>query len=250
MLLYSFSNCMPWTFITFNATQSWEYQYNINSRCVDFVDHFLQFIQILLLSFSNHILWLYFIVQVVLDACTTQSIVEHRSLSNHYLLNTISDASAPSPPTSALLHNVRVLGQVVLSWRVWQRAAPGVWEMLLRAIASLVGPYHPHRTFNIKQLHAVGMVEGLLRTCNVSYYNGGMGAYFGGLLLLWCYWNRKKVSVCPNNGITISSIRLVGSGWNIISTSVSITWELLIMGDNCIWLVACIIHSIQRTYHK
>ncbi len=96
--------------------------------------------------------------QVLLDACLTRSVLCWSSIRQEQQL--LRDARP-------VVRDVRLLTDVLLAWRVWERAEPLVRHTLFLALRHLVSggdssPEHPSVAYNIRLLHSVGIVEKLL----------------------------------------------------------------------------------------
>ena len=98
--------------------------------------------------------------QVLFDACCSESVVFQCSLLHHYKVNQES---------TALLQDVDFFTELLLSWRVWERASGGAWRILFQAIQALIRRDHPFHAFNIHQVQRVGLVQRLLTICRVRH---------------------------------------------------------------------------------
>ena len=67
------------------------------------------------------------------------------------------------------LCNLNVLEQVLLCWRVWERASTMVWQMGLQSLDLLIRESHPSRAFNMRQLYNGDIVNKILTICQVKY---------------------------------------------------------------------------------
>ena len=68
----------------------------------------------------------------------------------------------------ALVKNKALVADVLLNWRIWEKAPLEIWVMLFRGLEVLVSDNHPHYDLNVKLLHSVSIVEKLLKIVLVS----------------------------------------------------------------------------------
>ncbi|XP_048259527.1 lysosomal-trafficking regulator-like isoform X2 [Haliotis rufescens] len=92
----------------------------------------------------------YEVLKALLDSCTSESLFR-------------PDASACIPilrlGTEAVVRDISILQQLLLSWRVWEKAEEGVLELLFQSLQTLIRPDHQHRDVNIKQFRAGGIMN-------------------------------------------------------------------------------------------
>ncbi|XP_004691083.1 PREDICTED: lysosomal-trafficking regulator [Condylura cristata] len=69
--------------------------------------------------------------------------------------------------SNAIIHDVKLLEEILLDWKIWSKAEQGVWETLLTALEVLIRAGHQHQTFNVKQLARARVVHHFLLTCQV-----------------------------------------------------------------------------------
>ncbi|NXN27197.1 LYST regulator, partial [Nycticryphes semicollaris] len=69
--------------------------------------------------------------------------------------------------SSAVIQDVQLLEKLLLDWKIWSKAKPGVWETLLAALEILIRANHHQQMFNIKQLLKAQVVHHFLLTCQV-----------------------------------------------------------------------------------
>ncbi|XP_030854757.1 lysosomal-trafficking regulator isoform X6 [Strongylocentrotus purpuratus] len=95
-------------------------------------------------------------LKVLFDACCSESVVFQCSLLHHYKVNEES---------TAILQDTEFFTQLLLNWRVWDRATKGAWRILLEGILALIRHDHPFYSFNINQMQRVGLVQKLFTIC-------------------------------------------------------------------------------------
>lgn len=95
---------------------------------------------------------------MLFDACCSESVVFQCSLLHHYKVNEES---------TAILQDTEFFTQMLLNWRVWDRATKGAWRILLEGILALIRHDHPFYSFNINQMQRVGLVQKLFTICRV-----------------------------------------------------------------------------------
>ncbi|XP_063958609.1 lysosomal-trafficking regulator-like isoform X1 [Lytechinus pictus] len=95
-------------------------------------------------------------LKVLFDACCSESVVFQCSLLHHYKVNEES---------TAILQDTEFFTQMLLNWRVWDRARKGAWRILLEGILALIRHDHPFYSFNINQMQRVGLVQKLFTIC-------------------------------------------------------------------------------------
>ncbi|XP_014644437.1 PREDICTED: lysosomal-trafficking regulator [Ceratotherium simum simum] len=69
--------------------------------------------------------------------------------------------------SNAIIQDVKLLEELVLDWKIWNKAEQGVWETLLAALEVLIRADHHQQMFNIKQLLKARVVHHFLLTCQV-----------------------------------------------------------------------------------
>ncbi|XP_023556628.1 lysosomal-trafficking regulator [Octodon degus] len=69
--------------------------------------------------------------------------------------------------SSAIIQDVKLLEELLLDWKIWNKAQQGVWETLLAALEVLIRVEHHQQWFNIKQLLKAQAVHHFLLTCQV-----------------------------------------------------------------------------------
>ncbi|XP_072827119.1 lysosomal-trafficking regulator isoform X2 [Vicugna pacos] len=69
--------------------------------------------------------------------------------------------------SNAIIQDTKVLEELLLDWKIWNKAEEGVWEGLLAALEVLIRADHQQQVFNIKQLLKARVVHHFLLTCQV-----------------------------------------------------------------------------------
>uniref|UniRef100_A0A8C3X655 Lysosomal-trafficking regulator n=1 Tax=Catagonus wagneri TaxID=51154 RepID=A0A8C3X655_9CETA len=69
--------------------------------------------------------------------------------------------------SNAIIQDVKLLEELLLDWKIWNKAEQGVWESLLAALEVLIRADHQQQVFNIKQLLKAQVVHHFLLTCQV-----------------------------------------------------------------------------------
>ncbi|XP_013360148.1 PREDICTED: lysosomal-trafficking regulator isoform X3 [Chinchilla lanigera] len=69
--------------------------------------------------------------------------------------------------SNAIIQDVKLLEELLLDWKIWNKAQQGVWETLLAALEVLIRVEHHQQWFNIKQLLKAQAVHHFLLTCQV-----------------------------------------------------------------------------------
>lgn len=67
----------------------------------------------------------------------------------------------------AIIQDVKLLQELLLDWKIWNKAEQGVWETLLAALEVLIRVEHQQQQFNITQLLNARVVHHFLLTCQV-----------------------------------------------------------------------------------
>ena len=97
--------------------------------------------------------------QTMLDACLTRPLLRWDSIRQQYHLST---------DVHPLIREVQIITDLLLAWRVWDRAPLGVWKTAFEALELLVSGSHASCAFNVKQLQSAAIVNRLLLICLVS----------------------------------------------------------------------------------
>ncbi len=95
----------------------------------------------------------------MLDACLTKSILRWDSIRRQFYLST---------EVHSLIRDVNIITDLLLAWRVWDRADVDVWKMAFEALELLLSGSHASCAFNVKQLQSAAIVDRLLLICLVS----------------------------------------------------------------------------------
>ena len=95
----------------------------------------------------------------MLDACLTRPILRWDSIKQQYHLST---------DVHSVIREVQIITDLLLAWRVWDRAPLSVWKMAFEALELLVSGSHASCAFNVKQLQSAAIVNRLLLICLVS----------------------------------------------------------------------------------
>nr|XP_002717388.2 lysosomal-trafficking regulator isoform X3 [Oryctolagus cuniculus] len=69
--------------------------------------------------------------------------------------------------SNAIIQDIKLLEELLLDWKIWNKAEQGVWETLLAALEVLIRAEHHLQRFNIKQLLKAQVVHRFLLTCQV-----------------------------------------------------------------------------------
>ncbi|XP_008590963.1 PREDICTED: lysosomal-trafficking regulator-like isoform X1 [Galeopterus variegatus] len=69
--------------------------------------------------------------------------------------------------SSAIIQDVKLLEELLLHRKIWNKAEQGVWETLLAALEVLIQADHHQQVFNIKPLLKAQVVHHFLLTCQV-----------------------------------------------------------------------------------
>lgn len=99
------------------------------------------------------------VLQVLLDSSVTSAVMHWCDGAKKYVINT---------ENLSLISDVRIIVDMLLSWRAWEESADDVWLMAFHALNSLVRTDHPHRNYNIEQLCRAGVICKLLDICKVT----------------------------------------------------------------------------------
>ncbi|XP_066881781.1 lysosomal-trafficking regulator [Kogia breviceps] len=97
------------------------------------------------------------ILKTLLEGCCGEDII-HINENGEFKLDAESNA---------IIQDVKLLEELLLDWRIWNKAEQGVWETLLAALEVLLRADHQQQMFNIKQLLKARVVHHFLLTCQV-----------------------------------------------------------------------------------
>ncbi|XP_036893214.1 lysosomal-trafficking regulator isoform X1 [Sturnira hondurensis] len=97
------------------------------------------------------------VLQTLLEGCCGEDIL-HVSENGEFKLDVDS---------KAIIQDVQLLEELLLDWKIWNKAEPGVWATLLAALEVLIRADHPQQMFNVKQLLKARVVHHFLLTCQV-----------------------------------------------------------------------------------
>uniref|UniRef100_A0A8C9AZZ6 Lysosomal-trafficking regulator n=1 Tax=Prolemur simus TaxID=1328070 RepID=A0A8C9AZZ6_PROSS len=97
------------------------------------------------------------ILKTLLEGCCGEDII-HINENGEFKLDVESNA---------IIQDVKLLEELLLDWKIWNKAEQGVWETLLAALEVLIRADHHQQMFNIKQLLKAQVVHHFLLTCQV-----------------------------------------------------------------------------------
>ncbi|KAB0395902.1 hypothetical protein E2I00_011026 [Balaenoptera physalus] len=97
------------------------------------------------------------ILKTLLEGCCGEDII-HISENGEFKLDAESNA---------IIQDVKLLEELLLDWRIWNKAEACVWATLLAALEVLLRADHQQQMFNIKQLLKARVVHHFLLTCQV-----------------------------------------------------------------------------------
>ncbi|XP_036133268.1 lysosomal-trafficking regulator isoform X2 [Molossus molossus] len=97
------------------------------------------------------------ILKTLLEGCCGEDIL-HLNENGEFKLDVES---------KAIIQDVKLLEELLLDWKIWNKAEPGVWETLLAALEVLIRADHQHQMLNVKQLLKARVVHHFLLTCQV-----------------------------------------------------------------------------------
>ncbi|XP_052013670.1 lysosomal-trafficking regulator isoform X3 [Apodemus sylvaticus] len=97
------------------------------------------------------------ILKTLLEGCCGEEVI-HLSEHGEFKLDVESHA---------IIQDVKLLQELLLDWKIWNKAEQGVWETLLTAFEVLIRVEHQQQQFNIKQLLNAHVVHHFLLTCQV-----------------------------------------------------------------------------------
>ncbi|XP_038073792.1 lysosomal-trafficking regulator-like isoform X2 [Patiria miniata] len=100
-------------------------------------------------------------LKVMLDACLNKPILYRCSHANEYRLHRDSQA---------IIQDTGLVSQLLLDWRVWEKAESGVLPMLFRVMETLIHSDHPYQAFNVTQLLSIHCVRRLLMICKERHH--------------------------------------------------------------------------------
>ncbi|XP_053730574.1 lysosomal-trafficking regulator isoform X1 [Synchiropus splendidus] len=110
-----------------------------------------------------------------------QVLIKSKCIVGYHMLKTLLDGCCSAPllvlgddghfrldtESIAVVQDIKLLSDVLLDWKVWANAEPGVWETLLAALEILIRVHHPHQVFNVRQFLKAEVVHRFLLTCQV-----------------------------------------------------------------------------------
>ncbi|XP_059253258.1 lysosomal-trafficking regulator [Mustela nigripes] len=97
------------------------------------------------------------VLKTLLEGCCGEDII-HVNENGEFKLDVESNA---------IIQDVKLLEELLLDWKIWNKAKLGAWEMLLAALEVLIRADHHQQVFNIKQLLKAQVVHHFLLTCQV-----------------------------------------------------------------------------------
>ncbi|XP_047376057.1 lysosomal-trafficking regulator isoform X2 [Sciurus carolinensis] len=97
------------------------------------------------------------ILKALLEGCCGEDII-HIGENGEFRLDVESNA---------IIQDVKLLEELLLDWKIWNKAEPGVWETLLAALEALIRAEHQQQWFNTQQLLKARAVHRFLLTCQV-----------------------------------------------------------------------------------
>uniref|UniRef100_A0A3Q2KXJ6 Lysosomal-trafficking regulator n=1 Tax=Equus caballus TaxID=9796 RepID=A0A3Q2KXJ6_HORSE len=97
------------------------------------------------------------ILKILLEGCCGEDII-HINENGEFTLDVESNA---------IIQDVKLLEELLLDWKIWNKAEACVWETLLAALEVLIRADHHQQMFNIKQLLKAQVVHHFLLTCQV-----------------------------------------------------------------------------------
>nr|XP_035972836.1 lysosomal-trafficking regulator isoform X2 [Halichoerus grypus] len=97
------------------------------------------------------------VLKTLLEGCCGEDII-HVNENGEFKLDVESNA---------IIQDVKLLEELLLDWKIWNKAKQGAWEMLLAALEVLIRADHHQQVFNIKQLLKARVVHHFLLTCQV-----------------------------------------------------------------------------------
>ncbi|XP_029787468.1 lysosomal-trafficking regulator isoform X2 [Suricata suricatta] len=97
------------------------------------------------------------VLKTLLEGCCGEDII-HINENGEFKLDVESNA---------IIQDVKLLEELLLDWKIWNKAKHGAWEALLAALEVLIRADHQQQVFNIKQLLKARVVHHFLLTCQV-----------------------------------------------------------------------------------
>ncbi|XP_048656352.1 lysosomal-trafficking regulator isoform X3 [Marmota marmota marmota] len=97
------------------------------------------------------------ILKTLLEGCCGEDII-HINENGEFKLDIESNA---------IIQDVKLLEELLLDWKIWNKAEPGVWETLLAALEALIRAEHQQQWFNTQQLLKARAVHHFLLMCQV-----------------------------------------------------------------------------------
>uniref|UniRef100_A0A452TWL1 Lysosomal-trafficking regulator n=1 Tax=Ursus maritimus TaxID=29073 RepID=A0A452TWL1_URSMA len=97
------------------------------------------------------------VLKTLLEGCCGEDII-HVNENGEFKLDVESNA---------IIQDVKLLEELLLDWKIWNKAKQGAWETLLVALEVLIRADHHQQVFNIKQLLKAQVVHHFLLTCQV-----------------------------------------------------------------------------------
>ncbi|XP_039103086.1 lysosomal-trafficking regulator isoform X1 [Hyaena hyaena] len=97
------------------------------------------------------------VLKTLLEGCCGEDII-HVNENGEFKLDVESNA---------IIQDVKLLEELLLDWKIWNKAKQGAWEALLVALEVLIRADHQQQVFNIKQLLKARVVHHFLLTCQV-----------------------------------------------------------------------------------
>ncbi|CAH6809584.1 Lyst [Phodopus roborovskii] len=107
------------------------------------------------------------ILKTLLEGCCGEEVI-HISEHGEFKLDVESHA---------IIQDVNLLQELLLDWKIWNKAEQGVWETLLAALEVLIRAEHHQQQFNIKQLLNAHVVHHFLLTCQVLQKKSRVNPY-------------------------------------------------------------------------
>uniref|UniRef100_A0A2K6V8Y1 Lysosomal trafficking regulator n=1 Tax=Saimiri boliviensis boliviensis TaxID=39432 RepID=A0A2K6V8Y1_SAIBB len=99
----------------------------------------------------------FYILKTLLEGCCGEDVI-YMNENGEFKLHVESNA---------IIQDVKLLEELLLDWKIWNKAEQGVWETLLAALEVLIRADHHQQMFNIKQLLKAQVVHHFLLTCQV-----------------------------------------------------------------------------------
>ncbi|XP_008590966.1 PREDICTED: lysosomal-trafficking regulator-like isoform X3 [Galeopterus variegatus] len=110
-----------------------------------------------------------------------QVLIKRKCIIGYHILNTLVEVCCGEDIThisengefkldiesSAIIQDVKLLEELLLHRKIWNKAEQGVWETLLAALEVLIQADHHQQVFNIKPLLKAQVVHHFLLTCQV-----------------------------------------------------------------------------------